>query len=177
MDIPVLLCSGFYGVTVKMLAISVVNLILSIFGITVSSIFILFWCGRYFCSRVIFAPRSRGFIFSATGPGNRRVVSVYFLTLLLLFFFFPLLIHLLVIIISVLIHPFIVSFWLGKISVFCIFCDGFLHCHSQIGQHCSVMGSCHHSVIVFERDHGFLLPIYDGSSNYQSVMALLTTIL
>lgn len=49
-----------------MLAISIVNLILSIFGITVSSIFILFWCGRYFCAR----------FFERRMPGSR---SLFFL--------------------------------------------------------------------------------------------------
>lgn len=59
-----------------MLAISIINLILSIFGITVSSIFILFWCGRYFCARFFIrrTPGSRRFSFTGTA-NNRRVVE------------------------------------------------------------------------------------------------------
>lgn len=51
-----------------MLVISIVNLLLSIFGITVSSIFILFWCGRFFCARFFTTrlPSSRNLFFLGT---------------------------------------------------------------------------------------------------------------
>lgn len=60
------------------MATSVINLILSIFGICVSSIFILFWCGRFLCSHFLFrrtpGPGAGALWLSRTAT-NRRVVE------------------------------------------------------------------------------------------------------